>query len=154
MDGLKVLCVEDNPVDARTLIEIIEDLGWSATHASNGLDAYAFAQTERYDIIVTDQNMEDLSGLGLFKCVRTGNGPNAKTPFLLNSASFTPEIIREAERMEVEAVIAKPLLKSLTMENLTHLVAQGPAANDIAEPSNQSECLIWKGMPFLKKFFR
>ena len=153
MDGLKILCVADDPVDVRTILEIVDDFGWSATLASNGLDGYAFAQTERYDVIVTDQNMEDLTGLGLFKCIRTGNGPNAKTPFLLNSWNFTPEVVREAEMMKVEALVAKPLLTQHIKEHLTHLVGHANVANDVTAPSEKRECMILKGVPILRKFF-
>lgn len=154
MEGLKVLCVANDPVDVRTLTEIVADLGWTATFASNGLDGYAFAQTERFNVIVSDQNMEDLTGLGLFKCVRTGNGPNAKTPFLLNSWNFTPEIVREAEEMQVEALVAKPLLTLHMRENLTHLAGLAPAANDASEPSKLHDCRILRRVPLFRRLFR
>ncbi|MEM7060362.1 MAG: response regulator [Pseudomonadota bacterium] len=153
MDGLKLLCVEDDPVDVRTLLEIINEFGWTATFATNGLDGYAFAQTERFDVIVSDQNMEDLTGLGLFKCVRSGNGPNSQTPFVLNSWSFTPEIIRSAEEMQVDALVAKPLLKMHVKQHLNSLVGPAPAANQTSKPTGPCDCQILKRVPLIQKFF-
>lgn len=147
---LNLLCVEDDPADARLLKNIVDSLGWSATYATNGLDGYAFAQTKRFDVIVTNQTMPDLPGLGLFKCVRTGHGPNSATPFLLNSRSFTSEIIELVLKFKVEAVVEKPLLKSHLKDQLLRLSRGQSAANDVTAPTFGVGD-IRKSLPSLRK---
>ena len=148
---LNLLCVADDPADIHSIQELINALRWTATFASNGLDGYAFAKTSRFDVIVTDQDMTDLPGLSLFKCIRTGNGPNAGTPFLLTGRSFTPEIVQSANEMQIEAVVEKPLLRSHLKDLLANLAKGEHAANDGSAPSGQ--CRILHSVPAFQKFF-
>lgn len=148
--GLNLLCIVGDSADMRNLSEIVNALGWTATFASNGLDGYAFAMTKRFDVILTDQDMDDLPGLGVFKCVRTGNGPNSATPFLLNSREFTSEIIQTANEMQVDALVEIPLLQSHLKDLLPTLARGGDAANRAVEPS---ECGLIQSVPVLQKFF-
>ena len=149
--GLSLLCVVNDAADTRNLEDIVKTLRWTATFASNGLDGYAFAMTKRFDVILTDQDIDDLTGLGLFKCIRTGNGPNAATPFLLNSRRFTPEIIQAANEMKVEALVEIPLLRSHLKDLLPKLVRGAQAANFGTEPSEQ--CGLIQSVPVFQKFF-
>ena len=136
--SMNILCVEDDKIDQRLLRDMIGSLNWSAIYASNGLDGYAYAQTQRFDVIIANQNMDDLTGLGLFKCLRTGNGPNAQTPFLLSSWEFTPDDMIAAKDQGVDALVAKPFVRSHFRDQVRHLCRQIKAANRTAEPSGRS----------------
>ena len=131
-----LLCVDDDPGDREALREYIDILGWNAVFAANGTDGYAHAQVKRYDLIVVDQNMPDLTGLGLVKCIRARSGPNAETPIFLNSRSLTPSITADAANLQVEAIEDKPLLLSRFKATSMRLLREAPG--QAAARSNRS----------------
>lgn len=138
--SVTLLCVENDDIDQRQLREMIGSLNWSAIYASNGLDGYAYAQTQRFDAIIANQKMPDLTGLGMFKCVRKGNGPNAQTPFLISSWEFTQDDLSAARDLGVEALAVKPFVRSHLRDQILHLCRGIKAANQPLEPSDATGC--------------
>lgn len=136
---LHLLCIEDDDADLEALRGYTDILGWTAIFARNGIDGYALAKTRRFDVIVTDQNMPGLTGLGLIKVLREGHGPNAQTPVMLNSHSLTPPVLLDAERLNVETVVAKPLLLT-DFKNGTQRLARGMHTKD--DPADQADAMF------------
>ncbi len=63
---IEILLVEDNPGDARLIMEMLEDgrLGGHAVETAERLEeAVSFVKSKRYDVILLDLNLPDSSGL-------------------------------------------------------------------------------------------
>ncbi len=58
----KILVVDDSPVDAQNLQNILAAAGHLVRIAVSGAEALAFAKTERPDLIMMDVNMPGLDG--------------------------------------------------------------------------------------------
>jgi two-component system, sensor histidine kinase and response regulator len=61
--GLRVLVAEDNPVNQKLTVRLLERCGHSAIVANNGLEALKAFQSESFDLIIMDVQMPDMSGL-------------------------------------------------------------------------------------------
>ena len=69
---LKILVVDDFSATRTILINQLSNLGYSNTVVSkDGFSALARLKSSLFDLVVTDLNMSDMSGLDLLKKIRT-----------------------------------------------------------------------------------
>ena len=69
---LKILIVDDVSATRTILINQLSNLGYSNTVVSeDGFSALARLKSALFDLVVTDLNMSDMSGLDLLKKIRT-----------------------------------------------------------------------------------
>ncbi|WP_218419669.1 response regulator [Alteromonas lipotrueae] len=66
----KILVVEDEPINAQMLENMLICMGHSPKTVSNGNDAIILAREESYDAILLDINLPDISGLEVAKIIK------------------------------------------------------------------------------------
>ena len=68
---IKILVVEDTQVFAKALKNILEQEGYQAVLAQNGLEGLALLQKDNFNLIISDIEMPKMDGLEFIKSVRT-----------------------------------------------------------------------------------
>lgn len=136
--NLEVLIVEDRQVMLKIIRRLLVQLGFERIdEAENGVDALRCTADKRYDLILSDWNMEPMSGFELLKRVRA-NPALQKVPFVLITAEAKSENIVAAKEAGASGYLVKPFkLDALerTLEGV--LAAKGfvsPAAEAAAAP--------------------
>lgn len=106
--GMNVLIVDDYKTMLKIVGNLLRQLGFSnideATDGAMALDV--FAQKE-YGLVVSDWNMEPMSGLDLLKNIRAGTH-NSKVPFIMITAESKTENVIIAKQAGVNNYIVKP----------------------------------------------
>ncbi len=115
---MKILVVDDFSTMRRILKNILKQLGYeNILEADDGSSALNVLNNEKIDLIISDWNMPQVSGIELLKTVRTTE--NLKDiPFLMVTAEGQKENILEAVKNRVSNYIVKPFTPQSLMEKL------------------------------------
>jgi len=140
----KVLCIEDDPATVELLVEVLEEEGFQAIMATDGVEGVRkFA--ERPDIILCDVDMPNMSGFDVLSELRKSATKLRTVPFLFITAYGSRESHLRARRLGCDDFIAKPLdfelLVEIVRSRLTQHAERAPI--DVALTDREIEALTW-----------
>jgi CheY-like chemotaxis protein len=72
--GLRILLAEDNPVNQKIAVRMLEKRGHTVEVVSNGLEALARLEQTSFDLLLTDMQMPGMDGFELTAAIRAGEG--------------------------------------------------------------------------------
>jgi two-component system chemotaxis response regulator CheY len=105
---VKILVVDDYPTMRRILRNLLNQIGITdIEEAGSGADALAKLQSTNVDLVISDWNMEPVTGLELLKKLRA-NASTANLPFIMVTAESKTENVVEAKKAGVNNYIVKP----------------------------------------------
>ena len=104
-----ILVIDDEPSVADALEIILKDSGYEVSVALNGRDGVNHANNSRFDIVITDLRLPDMSGMDVLGHVL---GANPNTIVIVISAHSTPEIVTESISRGALEVLPKPFYPS------------------------------------------
>ena len=107
-NSLKVLIVEDHPVNRMILDTWLTTAGHSTVSAENGQIAVDVTQARVFDLIIMDVNMPVMDGLSATQRIRS-QGLNRETPIVVLSASARAEDCRAGLSAGADAYLTKPI---------------------------------------------
>lgn len=83
----RVLVVEGTTTMANIIKKGLSSTGYDCTLTKNGLAAFNRLVTEKFDVLITSLNIEQLDGISLITAVKSTNNMNANIPTIVISAS-------------------------------------------------------------------
>ena len=86
-----ILLVDDSATIRNMLKAYLQPLGYRILEAAGGRAGLQQSETQDIDLIITDQNMPGLDGLGMVKAIREG-GRNANTPIMVLTTETSDEM--------------------------------------------------------------
>ena len=106
--SMPILVVDDYGTMIRIIRNLLRQLGFeNVDDAPDGSVALSKMQIKRYGLIISDWNMEPMTGYELLKQVRSDPGLNA-TPFIMVTAESKTENVIAAKQAGVNNYIVKP----------------------------------------------
>jgi len=105
---MRFLVVDDSSTMRRIIINTLNKLGHKECHeAGNGREGVDKLATTAVDMVITDWNMPEMSGLDLVKWAR-GSEQFADMPILMITTRGNKDDVIEAMKMRVNNYIVKP----------------------------------------------
>ncbi|MCJ7445857.1 MAG: ATP-binding protein [Methanotrichaceae archaeon] len=68
--SLRILLAEDNYVNQRVLLKMLNKLGYHADIAANGLEVLRALECQRYDVVLMDIQMPEMDGINAARIIR------------------------------------------------------------------------------------
>ncbi len=103
--GEKILLVEDNDFVRMQMKTYLEDAGYSVSEAVNGAVGLTMV-TSDVVLIIVDVRMAPIDGFEFIKAIR---GRNPTLPLILVTGDQNPDLLNEASKWAVSAVLMKPV---------------------------------------------
>ncbi|HSL31384.1 MAG TPA: GAF domain-containing protein [Anaerolineales bacterium] len=91
---LRILLAEDNAVNQKLALRILEQMGYRADIASNGIEAVESIERQTYDVILMDVQMPEMDGLDATRSIR--GLANVPQPHIIAMTANALEGDREA----------------------------------------------------------
>ena len=106
--GMPILIVDDYKTMLRIVRNLLKQLGFdNVDEATDGAQALEKARAKQYGLIISDWNMEPMTGYELLKEVRADNQLKA-TPFIMVTAESKTDNVIAAKKAGVNNYIVKP----------------------------------------------
>jgi CheY-like chemotaxis protein len=115
LSGKRLLIVEDDEMNFIYLTQIFKLTKGEITRAKNGHEALDYAKQNKFDIILMDIQLPDISGNEVTKEIRTFDN---NTPIIAQTASRTPD---ETD-ISIEAGCTEVLVKPFTIDDLSRVM--------------------------------
>jgi two-component system chemotaxis response regulator CheY len=125
--SMPVLVVDDYNTMIRILRNLLKQLGFQdIDEAADGSAALAKMREKKYGLVISDWNMEPMTGYELLQEVRADPGLT-QTPFIMVTAESKTENVIAAKKAGVNNYIVKPF-NAQTLQNKIEAVFAEDAA--------------------------
>lgn len=128
--SMPVLVVDDYNTMVRIIRNLLRQIGFEdIDEASDGASALAKMRNRRYGLVISDWNMEPMTGYALLQEVRA-DPQLADTPFIMVTAESKTENVIAAKKAGVSNYIVKPFNAQTLRSKIDAVfgVAEAPAA--------------------------
>mgnify|MGYP000980904572 CR=1 FL=1 len=106
--SIPVLVVDDYKTMIRIIRNLLKQLGFEdVDEAADGTEALGKMKERRYGLVISDWNMEPMTGYELLKQVRSDSSLST-TPFIMVTAESKTENVIAAKKAGVNNYIVKP----------------------------------------------
>lgn len=107
--NMNVLIVDDYNTMLRIIKNLLKQLGFNnVDEATDGGMAYGMLDQKSYGLVISDWNMEPMTGIDLLKKVRASEKTYKDIPFIMVTAESKTENVVAAKQAGVNNYIVKP----------------------------------------------
>jgi PAS domain S-box-containing protein len=117
---LRILVVEDNPVNSRVLLLLLKRLGFTADCAVNGRLGLERLRIHEYDLVLMDLQMPEMDGLEATRAFRAETGPDQR-PYI---CGVTANALKEDEDACFAVGMHQFMAKPVQLDKLSALIAE------------------------------
>lgn len=117
-NDIKVLVVEDNPVNQKVLCAILKKIGFEAATANNGQEAVDFLDGNTVDVILMDCQMPIMDGFEATQRIRKCDNGNANVPIIAVTANALAADREKCLQVGMNDYIKKPIDKTIIRQML------------------------------------
>lgn len=118
---MPILVVDDFRMMRRVVKNLLSQIGFSnLDEAANGEEALKKLRSRGYDLVISDWNMEPMTGIELLEQVRSMD-ELSDIDFIMLTAEAKPENIVKAKQAGVDSYIIKPFTAKMLKEKLEAL---------------------------------
>ncbi|MEK3910808.1 response regulator [Paenibacillus sp. FSL H7-0331] len=108
MSNYNILLADDEMALRFLLTETLADEGYNITEAEDGKEALDYIKSNKYDLIILDYMMPELTGVEVCEWLRNHDNPNQQSPVILLTAKALEKDRDRARTAGVSTYIVKP----------------------------------------------
>ena len=134
---LRILLAEDNAINQKLALRILQRLGYSADLAVNGLEAIDALRRQTYDVVLMDIQMPEMDGLEATQVIRQELPPDRQPRII----AVTANVMKEDRDACLAAGMDDYLGKPFTVEELVGALSKSQALESGADTMAESEVI-------------
>jgi signal transduction histidine kinase/CheY-like chemotaxis protein/ligand-binding sensor domain-containing protein len=105
----KILVVEDNFVNRKVIIGILEKMGFNVEAVTDGKKAIEALRAESFDLVLMDCHMPEIDGFEATQQIRIDEGASKHTPIIALTASALPNERAKCFEVGMDDFASKPI---------------------------------------------
>ena len=119
---IKILVVDDFATMRKVIRNLLKQVGYeNIVEAEDGVTALRVLKSQKVDLIVSDWNMPNMTGLELLKAVRADEDLKS-TPFLMVTAEALQDNVIAAVKAGVSNYIVKPFTAEVLNDKIKKIL--------------------------------
>jgi CheY-like chemotaxis protein/HPt (histidine-containing phosphotransfer) domain-containing protein len=107
---LRILLAEDNVVNQKLALRLLEQMGYRADVAANGLETLAALRRQPYDVVLMDVQMPEMDGLEAARRIRADWPPNDRPRIIAMTANALRGDREACLEAGMDDYLSKPIL--------------------------------------------
>jgi signal transduction histidine kinase/DNA-binding response OmpR family regulator len=133
---LRILLTEDNPTNQKLVTLILEQIGYTAEIAWNGLEALQALHTKDFDVVFMDVQMPEMDGLEATRRIRQDIPPERQPSIIAMTANALHEDRVACLAAGMDEYLSKPVQVSDIVDALRYVaLKRKPASWGTREPA-------------------
>jgi signal transduction histidine kinase/DNA-binding response OmpR family regulator len=154
--ALRILLAEDNKINQKVALAMLEQEGHHVTIAENGLQAVDAVRREHFDVVLMDIQMPELDGIGATRGIRALQAPNCEIHIIAMTANAMDGDEKKYLDCGMDDYVSKPVRRDLLFAKLARVPATLPVQSSVSEqaageemPIEPAALTIEEGLPDL-----
>lgn len=120
--NIKILVVDDFATMRKVIRNLLKQVGYeNIVEAEDGVIALRVLKSQKIDLVISDWNMPNMTGLELLKAVRADEELKS-SPFLMVTAEALQDNVIAAVKAGVSNYIVKPFTAEVLNEKITKIL--------------------------------
>ena len=119
--SLRILLAEDNMVNQKVALRLLDQLGYRADVVSNGLEALDALERQQYDVVLMDVQMPELDGLGAARRISERWSDGERPRIIAMTANAMPEDREACFAAGMDDYLPKPIRPDELAEALSRV---------------------------------
>ncbi|MFC2029393.1 response regulator [Chloroflexota bacterium] len=139
---LRILLAEDNAVNQKLALRLLDRMGYRADLAANGVEALDAVRRQPYDVVLMDMQMPEMDGLEATRAI-CSEWPSEERPRIV---AMTANVMQEDRDAAVDAGMDDYLAKPIRVEELINAmnktqrrVGPGDVIMSVPEPASTGQ---------------
>ncbi|NTV30082.1 MAG: response regulator, partial [Candidatus Omnitrophica bacterium] len=122
---IRILMAEDNLVNQKIAVRMLEKRGWEVVAVNNGREAVEAAGKTRFDIILMDDQMPEMSGVEATTIIRTEEKQTGlHVPIIAMTANAMAGDREKYLAVGMDAYVSKPIDRELLFREIINAVQE------------------------------
>lgn len=147
MQDIKVLVVEDIPLNQLLMRTLLDDFGFESDIASNGQIAIDKLRQKAYDIVLMDLQMPEMNGFEATEYIR--KKLNSKIPIIALTADVTTADLDKCKAVGMDDYLSKPVDERLLQRKIIRILKKADPKKPKALVSNDSNRKNYTDLKYL-----
>jgi CheY-like chemotaxis protein len=122
--SLRILLAEDNAVNQKFAVRVLEGAGHTVTVANNGREAIDSTGSQEFDVVLMDVQMPEVDGLDATRAIRIRGGGRTRLPII----AMTADAMKGDREMCLEAgmdgYVSKPVKKDVLFAEVERVLKE------------------------------